>query len=295
MARPGRLSWHDTVVDGRRVHYATGGPRSGVPVLFLHGWSLGCRSYKEPLERLLRSGCRVWAPALPGFGGSGSLPSATHHLTGYGEWANRFLDAVGVAEPALVAGHSMGGAVATALTAAAPDRVGRLVLLNSVGSGVWSDGPGTSRRLAERPLWDWAAAFAIDLASPPGLVRTVRAVADDCLPNLVSNPLGLLRGASMARRAEQAGELRQIRQSGVPVTVVTSESDPVVPRASFEALCRALGVTGTVVAGGHSWLLADPDAFGRLMTGVVSHAGATRRASGAVERPASEVAAGRCG
>ena len=39
---------------------------------------------------------------------------------------------------------------------------------------------------------------------------------------------------------------------------------------SFEALCAAIGSEGEVVSGNHSWLLADPDAFGEVMTNVVA-------------------------
>jgi hypothetical protein len=40
----------------------------------------------------------------------------------------------------------------------------------------------------------------------------------------------------------------------------------VIPRESFEAMCVAAGVEGTVVDGSHSWLLADPDQFGEVIT-----------------------------
>ena len=47
------------------------------------------------------------------------------------------------------------------------------------------------------------------------------------------------------------------------------ESDRIIPKASFDALCAAIGSEGEVVTGNHSWLLADPDAFGEVMTNVV--------------------------
>jgi hypothetical protein len=40
----------------------------------------------------------------------------------------------------------------------------------------------------------------------------------------------------------------------------------VIPRESFEALCAAVGAEGTVVDGSHSWLLANPAAFGEVIT-----------------------------
>ncbi len=46
----------------------------GPPVLFLHGWALNHRSYRHALRRLARSGVTVYAPSMPGFGGTAELP-----------------------------------------------------------------------------------------------------------------------------------------------------------------------------------------------------------------------------
>ncbi len=39
-----------------------------------------------------------------------------------------------------------------------------------------------------------------------------------------------------------------------------------IPRSAFDAMCVALGSEGEVVDGSHSWLLADPDHFGEIIT-----------------------------
>jgi hypothetical protein len=61
-----------------------------------------------------------------------------------------------------------------------------------------------------------------------------------------------------------------LRERELPVVALWGRSDGVIPRASFDALCAAIGTEGEVVDGAHSWLLADPDAFGEVMTNVVS-------------------------
>ena len=79
-------------------------------MVFIHGWALGQHAYKRALKRLVHLGCRVYAPALPGFGGSAAaarLRRAT--WPGYAAWADAFLDAVGVDEPVFAIGHSFGG------------------------------------------------------------------------------------------------------------------------------------------------------------------------------------------
>lgn len=272
----GHLSWATTRVDGRRAVYGVGG--HGLPVLFLHGWALGSRAYKRALKRLIRLGCRVYAPALPDFGGTEGLPAGHNQLGDYAGWTAAFLDAAGVGEPVLVVGHSLGGAVGARFAHDFPDRVSHLVLINSIGASVWIDGPDHRRLLAERPLWDWVVSFSKDILISDRAVPTVRAIAEDCVPNLLHNPMGLVRAAAMARRVDLAAELSALRDAGVPVMAVSSEGDLIVPPASFRELCAALGVQGRVVPGRHSWLLASPEEFAGVMVQAVGAAAAARAA-----------------
>lgn len=277
----GHLVWKTARVDGRQVEYGVGG--HGLPVLWVHGWALGSHAYKRALKRLVRLGCKVYAPALPGFGRSQGMPREHSDLAGYAGWADAFLTEVGIDEPLLVAGHSLGGAVATRLAHDFPDRVSHLVLINSIGAPVWTDGPGAARSLGERPLWHWATSFSQDIVVSGRAVPTIRAIAEDCLPNLIGHPLGLLRSGLMARRVDLLAELAAVREAGVAVTVVSSEGDLIVTRASFDALCTALGVTGKLVPGRHSWLLADPEEFAGVMVEAVTKAMAARAARAGLE------------
>jgi pimeloyl-ACP methyl ester carboxylesterase len=280
------LLWRRANVAGRKVNYGVAG--AGLPVLFIHGWALGSHAYKRAMKRMVKLGCRVYAPALPGFGGSAQLPAGKNDLPGYGAWAAEFLDEVGVDEPALVAGHSFGGAVATQLAHDDPDRVAHLVLINSVGAGIWSVSPRTVRSMAERPLWDWVVNFARDIGSGTAVPTTVRSILEDAVPNVATNPIGLWRVAGLARQADLRAELAGIRHAGVPVTVISSEGDLVVPRASFDAMCAALGVQGKLVPGRHSWLLAQPDLFAEVMDPVVRAVVASRAAASRLPVAASQ-------
>ena len=278
---PAHLVWRTVAVDGRRTRYGVAG--HGLPVLFLHGWGLGHRAYKRALKRLVRLDCRVYAPAMPEFGGTAGLPRSDDDLGAYAAWADAFLDAVGVDEPVLVAGHSLGGAVAARLTHDFPDRVAHLVLINAVGGGIWTESPDGGRLLADRPLWHWVAHFSHDIATTRRVCATLRHITEDAVPNLVTNPLGVWRAAQMARGADLRAELAAIRAAGVPVTAVSSEGDHIVPRAAFDALCASLGVTGHLIEGRHSWLLADPENFAGVMVRAVTAANAARVARAGLE------------
>src|ERR1700722_17929516 len=98
------LTWHRTTVSGRRAVYGMGGAE-GPPVVFLHGWALGSHAYKRAMRRLTTRGCRVFAPALPSFGGTATLPSDQMNLDGYADWVASFMSEVGITEPVLMIGH----------------------------------------------------------------------------------------------------------------------------------------------------------------------------------------------
>ncbi len=260
------LEWHRVEVDGRTVVYGEGG--SGPTVLFLHGWGLGSHAYKRALRRLVAKGCRVVAPALPGFGGSVAMPVATMSIEGYGAWAKRFLDAIDIDHPVVVIGHSFGGGVGAMLAHAHPTAVRYLVLLNAVGGATWDGRRGAS--MADRPMRDWARSFVGDLLPlDQGALATLGAISRDLVANLLRNPVVLWRAGELARTADLTLELLDLQGHDIPVLALTSEADHVIPTPAFDALCTSLGADGHTVAGGHSWILADPDHFAEVMQNVV--------------------------
>jgi pimeloyl-ACP methyl ester carboxylesterase len=83
------VTWRRTWVEGRPALYGVAGS-GGLPVLFLHGWALGSRSYRRSIDRLVALGCQVYAPALPGFGGTPDLPRRHFSFGGYADWVDAF-------------------------------------------------------------------------------------------------------------------------------------------------------------------------------------------------------------
>ena len=265
------MTWRRIRVHGRLAAYGMGGA-DGPPVVFLHGWALGSRAYKRAMRRLTTRGCRVYAPAMPSFGGTADLPWREMSLEGYARWVAAFMAAVGIEEPALVIGHSFGGGVAIKLAHLRPELVRYLVLLNAVG-GVGSRSPQV-----------WLAGVFRELWPVPQAVEAAHAMAADVVPNMFRNPLGLMRVAQLAREADLRAESRDLRESAMPVLVLTSEGDSVIPRDAFAILCDAVGTDGRVVSGGHSWLLADPNSFDEAVGAVVDVEVAAHQVSRAASR-----------
>lgn len=262
-----------TFVQGRPAGYSVAG--EGLPVVLLHGWALGQHTYRDVIETIADTGCQVIAPSMPGFGGTPDLPSSSFSLRGYAEWVSELLDTIGVDEPAVLVGHSFGGGVAIRFAHEHRSRVRSMVLVNSIGGSSWRTDRGL-RSIAERPLWDWGLHLPADVWPLRQATRVLPVVAEDMLPNLLRNPRAVVKVANLARRADLRNELEALRDSGLSISILWGTRDGVIPRESFEAMCVASGVEGTVVEGSHSWLLADPAQFGEIITNDVKVAQAAR-------------------
>lgn len=262
-----------TFVQGRTASYSVAG--EGLPVVLLHGWALAHHTYRDVIGTIAAQGCQVIAPAMPGFGGTADLPGEDFSLRGYAQWVADLLDSLDIDEPAVVVGHSFGGGVAVRLAHDFRSRVRSLVLVNSIGGSSWRSGGGL-RSITERPLWDWGLHFPGDVWPIRQATRVLPVVAEDFLPNLLRNPRAIVKVANLARRADVRAELESLRDSGMSISIIWGTRDGIIPRESFEALCIASGVEGTVVEGSHSWLLADPKQFGEVITNDVRVAQAAR-------------------
>ena len=267
MERPiGQLPWRSVSVQGRFARYGVAGAVEGDPVVFVHGWALSHRPYGAALSRLVDSGARVYAPALPGFGDTEPLPREELSMAGYARWLSDFMDEVGVARPATLIGHSFGGGVALQAAHDNPSAVNRLVLVNSIGGSLWKTGRG----MRERPLWDWGLHLSAGALTPRAVTRVLPVVALDAVSNVVRHPRVLWEVGRLARDANLEVQLAALRRRRLPVFILWGRNDRVIPLASAEALVASTeGIQLLTVPGDHNWLITDPNLFVELMTNVV--------------------------
>jgi pimeloyl-ACP methyl ester carboxylesterase len=102
------------------------------PLLALHGWLDNAASF-DRLAPLLCGKFHIVALDFPGHGRSGHRPAGTwYHYVDYLGDVLAAADALGWQRFGLL-GHSLGGAVASALAAACPERVERLLLIEALG------------------------------------------------------------------------------------------------------------------------------------------------------------------
>lgn len=115
-------------VAGISARYEKAG--SGPPVVVLHGWGASLETV-GPVIQCLAQSRTVFAVDLPGFGGT-SQPAVAWGVSDYVAWVVSFLNTVGCSRVDVL-GHSFGGSIAIALAAQYPQRVERLILVNSAG------------------------------------------------------------------------------------------------------------------------------------------------------------------
>jgi pimeloyl-ACP methyl ester carboxylesterase len=120
------VSEHNGELDGLPVFWRSApSPEGSAPVLYVHGVPDNSDDWLEFLERT--GGI---APDLPGFGRSGKPGSRSYTIAEYDAFLERFLDSLGVPRVRLVM-HDW-GAVGLAFAQRLPERVERLVIINSV-------------------------------------------------------------------------------------------------------------------------------------------------------------------
>ena len=147
------------------------GREGGPKLLCLHGWLDNAASYLPLLPYL--GEFDLVALDLPGHGGS------DHRAPGYDymlvDWIHDVLDALDALgwQRTRLLGHSMGGAIATMVAVAAPERIERLALIEALGplAGEATDA-GTRLRSAVH------ARRALKSGRPPKLIADVEQAVD---------------------------------------------------------------------------------------------------------------------
>jgi pimeloyl-ACP methyl ester carboxylesterase len=224
------------LANGITLQYAEAGSGAGVPVVFLHGYTDSWRSF-EPVLPHLPGSIRALCLTQRGHGES-DKPAAGYAMRDFAADVAAFMDALGI-DRAVVAGHSMGTAVALRFAADRPERVLGLALMGAFFS--------PRANAVVRELWDSAVSYITDPVAP--------AFAHDFQQGTMARPapagfLDMVTGESLkvpARvwrealkgqlQSEISGELARIR---VPVLLQWGERETLIPHQEQEALLSLL-------------------------------------------------------
>ncbi|MEA2471140.1 MAG: cis-3-alkyl-4-acyloxetan-2-one decarboxylase [Thermoleophilaceae bacterium] len=121
--------WFDA--DGGRMHHVDEGPRDGTPVVMLHGNPAWSYLYRRFIPELTAAGHRAIAVDLLGFGRSDKPgDAAAYSVTRHAGRVGALLDSLDLRQVCLVV-HDWAGPIGLPWAVAHPDRVARLMILNT--------------------------------------------------------------------------------------------------------------------------------------------------------------------
>lgn len=198
-----------------------------VRYLFLPGWGAPVSLYRGGLP----DGWEALRP--PSFRAGGGA------LERYIDWL------LGVVEreesPVVLAGHSMGGALAVLAAVARPERVSRLVLISPAGLPL------------RKPLRASVATFVAQVSHGvyPG------AAVCEALLDVARAPRAALALARAVHGLDLTREMETVRAAGIPTTVIGCGGDTLVTTEHCRRSARLLGGTYREVEypDGHVWML----------------------------------------
>ncbi|HLY40081.1 MAG TPA: alpha/beta hydrolase [Terracidiphilus sp.] len=131
-----------TTVNGIRVHYYVMGPKDGPPVVLVHGLGGRAEDWRNLAPYLKKAGYRIYVPDLPGYGQSERPGDFSYSIPDEAEVVVGFFDKLDLQRVDLI-GWSMGGWIVQWVAARHPERVKKLMVLDSAG-------------IRARPTWNTA-------------------------------------------------------------------------------------------------------------------------------------------
>ncbi|NUS57858.1 MAG: alpha/beta fold hydrolase [Streptomycetaceae bacterium] len=219
-------------VDGAKLMYDDEGPRDAdaLPLVFIHGWTANRHRWDHQMTHFAERR-RVIRLDLRGHGDSTGAGVRT--IAELAEDVVALLDHLEVQRAVLV-GHSMGGMIAQTITLDHPERVERLVLVDSISRMTYSRGRGLLMGASTLVPFKLFVATNIRRAFAPGFPREeVRA----CIKSSEDTPREVVMTLYGAMRAfdvlDRVGEIR------VPTLLIHGYHDIQLPVRQMLRMAKA--------------------------------------------------------
>ena len=210
-------------IKGQLVHLRDEGPRAdSAPMVLLHGTSASLHTW-EGWANALRGQRRVISLDLPGFGltgpWAGAYAGSPYTAQASAKFVLDVLDHLGV-QHFVAGGNSLGGEVAWHLALLAPDRVDKLILVDSGGYAFDPESVPLGWRLATLPVLSWLGQHLLPRALVAQGLHAVYADPNQVTEALVDRYYELtLREGNSAALAERMRTLERGREAAQIATL----------------------------------------------------------------------------
>ncbi|TMF11790.1 MAG: alpha/beta fold hydrolase [Chloroflexi bacterium] len=245
----------------------------GPPLVLLHGIPSSSYLWRDVIEPLSAT-FEVLAPDLLGYGDSDKRMDVDLSIAAQARYVVAFMETIGVHQAA-VAGHDIGGGVAQLMAVDEPQRVARLILIDSIVDNNWPI-PDIAR--LKEPAWDQIM-VNIDLRSglrkglEAGMVTPGR-VNDEVVDEWTRpfQDLGgrraYLRAARALNNRDLTSRSKHIDEVETPTLILWGANDAFLEPRWAETLHHKLreSTVEIIDPGGHFLPLDRPDAVAEAIT-----------------------------
>jgi pimeloyl-ACP methyl ester carboxylesterase len=239
-------------IQGMQVHLRDEGPRDDpAPIVLLHGTSASLHTWDGWAERL-RATRRVIRMDLPGFGLTGPHPKDDYRIDSYAHFAVGVMDALGIRQ-AVVAGNSLGGEIAWNMAVLHPERVSRLVLVDSAGYPFTPISAPLGFRIARMPvlsqLMEHVLPRTVVAASVKNVYGDPSKVNDELIDRYVELTLREGNRAALPKRfaLAQQTDVTRIARIRQPTLILWGGLDRLIPLDSAQRFARDIAGAKLVV------------------------------------------------
>lgn len=260
--------------EGMRLVETTSGPLQvldtgpvadpgAIPIVLIHG-TAGAINWWDEVVPLLGAGHRVVAIDMLGYGGS-SKPESDYSVETQAGLISQVLARLGVSRAA-VAGHSLGGDVATALAVNSPDLVSGVILIDTAPDTSFGGLSGSAKAI-KIPLFGQA----LWRITPDSLIRKnlqQAFVPGFEVPDKFVDDVRAMTFPAYRKSLDSGGDFadgnplnEQLTGTGDPLLVIFGEEDEFYPaRETISAYATVPGVETLLIPGvGHSPQVEVPE------------------------------------
>jgi pimeloyl-ACP methyl ester carboxylesterase len=229
---------------GVQVHLRDQGLRdSPIPIILIHGTSASLHTW-EGWVSALEDRHRIITFDLPAFGLTGPSLEADYTFAAYVRFVGTLLDKLGI-QRCVLGGNSLGGNVAWETTRAMPDRIDKLILVDSGGYPLNSTSTPLGFRLARLPVLN----RFMEVVTPRSLIeaslRNVYGDPSKVTPELIDRYFDMMvrtgnRRALVQRFAQSdyGANADRIAELKLPTLILWGGCDRLIPPRTAERFHR---------------------------------------------------------